>query len=84
MVFHCIKVKLKQHNKHFKNCFFLPSSLTSKTNKRLRWQRGTTLPVYDSNNPQFDRNDSAHQDVHGICTGIHQIQLGHHRQGSSA
>lgn len=42
------------------------------------------LPVNDSNNAQFHRNDPAHQYIHSICTSIHQIQLGDHCQSSPA
>lgn len=42
------------------------------------------LPVNDSDDAQFHRNDPAHQYIHGVCTSIHQIQLSHHCQCSPA
>lgn len=46
------------------------------------WARDVPLiPVNYSNNTQFDRDDSAHQNIHGICAGVHKIQLGHHSEG---
>lgn len=42
------------------------------------------LPVNDSDDAQFHRNDPAHEYIHGVCASIHQIQLSHHCQCSPA
>lgn len=41
---------------------------------------GSSGPVDDADEAQLDRDDSAHQDVHGVRAGVHQVQLGHHSQ----
>lgn len=37
-------------------------------------------PIDDSYESQFDRNDSAHEYVHGVSASVHQIQFCHHSQ----
>lgn len=37
-------------------------------------------PVNNSDDAQFDRNDPAHQHVHGVGPGVHQVQFGDHGQ----